>query len=226
MPPIKPTTVFFVDAHVAVRESLAALAVRRGMEVGGQVGSLCEANRLMARAADHTGLRQVLVTESSMPDGDGISLVRMVRLRSPEMGVVVLTMHDNDNLLLEALDAGASAFVSKRAGVAEVTAAIDGAASHPHRFSASGLADVMRRGGADAPLLTRREHEVLDHLVAGASAADTGARLNISTSTVKTHAGKVYGKLGVHNRAGLAMAAVRHGMVRTVCAATERPASA
>lgn len=146
MPPIKPTTVFFVDAHVAVRESLAALAVRRGMEVGGQVGSLCEANRLMARAADHTGLRQVLVTESSMPDGDGISLVRMVRLRSPEMGVVVLTMHDNDNLLLEALDAGASAFVSKRAGVAEVTAAIDGAASHPHRFSASGLADVMRRG--------------------------------------------------------------------------------
>jgi len=157
------------------------------------------------------------VVDVNMPDGSGLAFVRAARERSKDIGLVVLTMLNDDTTLLEALDAGASALVRKSAPSEQVISAVRRAAEMPGEFSASGLAEAMRRQ-ADAPHtnLTARESEVLRLLVEGASVAQVGRQLFMSPSTVKTHIGKIYEKLGAHNRASAVIAAVRLGLVADV----------
>ena len=84
----------------------------------------------------------------------------------------------------------------------------------PGEFSASGLAEALRRRHDEPKAsLTAREMEVLGLLVEGASVAQVGRQLFMSPSTVKTHIGKIYEKLGAHNRASAVIAAVRLGLV-------------
>jgi DNA-binding NarL/FixJ family response regulator len=159
----------------------------------------------------------VLLVDVSLPDGSGLDLARATREHSATMGIVVLTMHNDDATLLGALDAGASALVLKSAASDEVINAVRRAAVAPDAFSANGLAAAMRRQQAAAaarPHLTPREAEVLQQLAAGGSVAQVARMLFMSESTVKTHIGKVYDKLGAKNRAAAIMAAVRLGLVK------------
>jgi DNA-binding NarL/FixJ family response regulator len=164
----------------------------------------------------------VMVVDVSMPDGSGLSLVRSARRENPRLGIVVLTMHNDDETLLEALDAGASALVLKSASADDVIDAVRRAAISPDAFTATGLAAAMRRQQTVKPKLTPRETEVLLMLVEGASIGKTARSLFMSESTVKTHVGKVYEKLDAHNRAEAVMAAVRLGLVRTTPLAKNR----
>ena len=147
----------------------------------------------------------------------GLALVRATRERSKDVGLVVLTMHNDDSTLLEALDAGASALVRKSAPSEQV---ISPSAGRPSCRSSSRRADWRRRCGGRATrpqtTLTTRETEVLRLLVEGASVAQVGRALFMSPSTVKTHIGKIYDKLGAHNRASAVIAAVRLGLVADV----------
>jgi DNA-binding NarL/FixJ family response regulator len=209
-------SVVLVDDHAVVREGVAAmLEAQEDIEVVGQAGSLAEGNALVDRLLS-TGVNGPLVAviDVTMPDGSGLSLVRSARERSKAIGLVVLTMLDDDSSLLEALDAGASALVRKSAPSEQVISAVRRAAQMPLEFSASGLAEAMRRR-SDSPQtsLTAREAEVLKLLVEGASVAQVGRALFMSPSTVKTHIGKIYEKLGAHNRASAVIAAVRLGLV-------------
>ncbi|WP_345206688.1 response regulator transcription factor [Fodinibacter luteus] len=154
------------------------------------------------------------VIDINMPDGSGLSLVRSVRERSKDVGLVVLTMLNDDSSLLEALDAGASALVRKSSPSEQVISAVRRSAEMPLEFSASGLAEAMRRRSESPQMtLTTRETEVLKLLVEGASVAQVGKALFMSPSTVKTHIAKIYEKLGAHNRASAVIAAVRLGLV-------------
>jgi DNA-binding NarL/FixJ family response regulator len=208
--------VVLVDDHAVVREGVAAmLNAQEDITVVGQAGSLAEGQSLMERvlAAPSNG-RLVAVIDVNMPDGSGLALVRSARERSKDVGLVVLTMLNDDSTLLEALDAGASALVRKSAPSEQVISAVRRAAEMPLEFSASGLADAMRRrSDTPATTLTARETEVLKLLVEGASVAQVGRALFMSPSTVKTHIGKIYEKLGAHNRASAVIAAVRLGLV-------------
>jgi DNA-binding NarL/FixJ family response regulator len=212
-------SIVLVDDHAVVREAVAGmLGAQEGMAVVGQAGSLAEGQALLDRVltAPPPG-RLVAVVDVTMPDGSGLSLVRSARERNKEMGLVVLTMLNDDSSLLEALDAGASALVRKSAPAEQVISAVRRAADFPGEFSASGLAEAMRRQ-AETPstTLTTRETEVLRLLVEGASVAQVGRQLFMSPSTVKTHIGKIYEKLGAHNRASAVIAAVRLGLVADV----------
>ena len=208
--------VVLVDDHAVVREGVAAmLGAQDDITVIGQAGSLAEGQSLMERllAARPSG-RLVAVIDVTMPDGSGLALVRSSRERSKDVGLVVLTMVNDDSTLLEALDAGASALVRKSAPSEKVIAAVRRAAEMPLEFSASGLAEAMRRQGEKPQAtLTTRETEVLRLLVEGASVAQVGRQLYMSPSTVKTHIGKIYDKLGAHNRASVVIAAVRMGLL-------------
>lgn len=211
--------VVLVDDHAVVREAVAAmLDAQDDITVIGQAGSLADGQALVDRvlAGPHNG-RVVAVVDVTMPDGSGLSLVRSTRERSSEMGLVVLTMLNDDDTLLEALDAGASALVRKSAPSEQVISAVRRAADLPGEFSASGLAEAMRRR-SETPqtTLTARETEVLELLVEGSSVAQVGRSLYMSPSTVKTHIGKIYEKLGAHNRASAVIAAVRQGLVSDV----------
>jgi DNA-binding NarL/FixJ family response regulator len=212
-------SVVLVDDHAVVREAVAGMLDDQDeVTVVGQAGSLAEGQALFEKllATPPPG-RVVAVIDVTMPDGSGLSLVRSARERSKHIGLVVLTMHNDDSTLLEALDAGASALVRKSAPADQVLSAVRRAAEFPLEFSASGLAEAMRRQNDAPPTnLTGRETEVLQLLVEGASVAQVGKQLFMSPSTVKTHIGKIYDKLGAHNRASAVIAAVRLGLVADV----------
>lgn len=212
-------SVALVDDHAVVREAVAGmLGAQDEITVVGQAGSLSEGLSLIDRllTAPPEG-HLVAVVDVTMPDGSGLALVRTARERSKDIGLVVLTMLNDDTTLLEALDAGASALVRKSAPSEQVISAVRHAAEMPGEFSASGLAEAMRHQ-AETPQtnLTAREAEVLRLLVEGSSVAQVGRQLFMSPSTVKTHIGKIYEKLGAHNRASAVIAAVRLGLVSDI----------
>ena len=208
-------TVTLVDDHTLVREAIARmLDAQDGVEVTRQGGCVKDGMRLLAERDPRAGTHEVLVTDVAMPDGSGLALVRTARAANPNLGIVVLTMYGDDETLLEALESGATALVRKSAHAEEVVSAVVNAATNPASFSATGLADALRRRGAkQSSQLTPRETEVLQLLADGASVAEVGKTLYMSGSTVKTHISKIYDKLGAHNRASAVMAAVRLGLV-------------
>ncbi len=212
-----------IDDHTLVREAVCQMIDSEpDLAVVGQAGGVSEGRALLSRQPIH-----VLVVDVTMPDGSGLALARAAREASPRLGIVVLTMHNDDETLLEALDLGASALVLKAAPSEEVIAAVRRAAVAPDAFMATGLAQALRRRAhSDRPSLTPRETEVLERLVAGDSIADVAKRLYMSESTVKTHVSKVYEKLGAHNRASAVMAALRHGLVRPEAGAPATSATA
>lgn len=203
--------VVVVDDHTLVRDAVCRMIeCEPDLSVVAQAGSVSEGREVLNRHAAH-----VLVVDVSMPDGSGLTLARAARAAAPRLGIVVLTMHDDDETLLEALDAGTSAFVLKSAPSDEVISAVRRAAVNPGAFTANGLADALRRRTSnDRPRLTARETEVLQRLVAGDSISSAAKQLCMSESTVKTHVSKVYDKLGAHNRATAVMAALRLGLVK------------
>lgn len=205
-----PISVLLVDDHALVRQGISSLLGDDGsIVVAGEASSLAGGLALAASVA-----ADVLVVDVSLGDGSGLDLVREMRRRRPAMGIVVLTMHDDDDTLLEALDAGASALVLKSGTADEVVSRVRRAAVAPDAFTAVGLAGALRRrSSASAPTLTVRELEVLQRLAAGDSVTQVARQLYMSESTVKTHIGKIYDKLDVHNRASAVMAAIRLGLV-------------
>ena len=207
----KPVTVMLVDDHPLVRDGIAHLLRDGGMAVVGEASSLAEGTRLA-----ETVRADVMVVDVSLGDGSGLDLVSSVRAKRPAMGIVVLTMHDDDETLLGALDAGASSLVLKTSSSEEVLAMVRRAAAAPDSFTAIGLADALRRRANDVkPNLTAREMEVLERLARGDSVAGMAKRLYMSESTVKTHIAKLYSKLGAHNRASAVMAAIKLGFVKS-----------
>jgi len=204
--------VLLVDDHELIRQGLRRAFDRAGdFEVLGEAASLDEGRRqLEALRPD------VLVTDVRLPDGSGMDLAKSARRARPDLGIVVLTMYAGDEQVFGALEAGASAYVSKDAPADDVVAAARHAAASPQSFAAKDLAGAMQRRMAptSGPRLSPREKEVLDLLVDGLAVGQIARRLYISESTTKTHVGKIYEKLGAGNRAQAVMAAVRLGLVR------------
>ena len=203
--------VLLVDDHDLIRDGL-----RRAFERAGDLVIVAEAASVKdATEALRSNDIDVLVTDLGLPDGRGLDLVRTARAASATMGIVVLTMYSGDEQVIGAMEAGASAFVTKDASADEVVAAARHAASAPRSFSAQDLAAVMARqiAAPTGPQLTPRELEVLLLLVDGLAVGQISRRLFISESTTKTHVAKIYTKLGASNRAQAVMAAVRLGLI-------------
>ena len=176
--------VLLVDDHALIREGLRrALEQTEDLEVVGEAGSAAEALALERKLGP-----DVLVVDVNLGDGSGIDVVKEIRERRPEAGLVVLTMYDGDDQLLAALEAGASAYVLKGAPVDDVVQAARRAHAAPATFSAEGQAAAMRRKLATpAVQLTPRESEILRLLAAGHSVAEVSQQLYVSASTTKTH---------------------------------------
>lgn len=205
--------VLLVDDHDLIRQGLRRAFEREGgFEVAGEAGSFAEG----ARAAEELQ-PDVAVVDLNLPDGDGMDLVRHLRGARRDLGLVVVTMYDDDERVLAALEAGASAFVNKNAPAEEVLAAARHAATSPTSFSAHDLAAVLRRSMTpDKPRLTERETQILELLKDGLSVAAVSRRLYISDSTTKTHMSKLYSKLGANNRTSAVLEALRLGLLRQV----------
>ena len=207
------TRVLLVDDHDLIRDGLAGVfGLEPTMEVVGAAKTVQE-----ALAMDSELEPDVIVTDLQLQDGTGLDVIRHVRGQRADAGVVVLTMHSGDEQIFAAMEAGASAFVGKDAPSTEVVKAARHAAMFPRSFLCSGLAEaVTRRTSAETTRLSDREHEVLVLLSEGLSAAEIGARLHLSESTVKSHLGHIYQKLGVTNRAQALVTAMRAGLLSSL----------
>jgi DNA-binding NarL/FixJ family response regulator len=206
--------VFLVDDHNIVREGIARIVdFEPDLTVTGQAGSAAEGRALL-----NAGGADVLVVDVTMPDGSGLDLARVARAAYPDMGILVLTMHEDDDTLLGALEAGASGLVLKTSSADSVLRAIRHCAAAPDSFTATGLFGALSRRAAAAdskPALTPRETDVLLRLIDGDSVSSVGRRLHLSESTVKTHVARTYKKLGAHNRTSAIAAAFRLGLVKS-----------
>ena len=202
--------VLLVDDHELIRQGLRRAFERtEDFTVVAEASSVAEA---VAAAKEHAP--DVVVVDVRLPDGNGLDVARMLREHNDDIGIVVLTMYAGDEQLFGALEAGASAFVSKDAPAEDVVSAARHALVSPRSFSASDLADAMRRRlTPSGPQLSPREREVLQLLADGLGVAAIARQLFISESTTKTHISKLYEKLGAANRAQALMTALRLGLL-------------
>jgi len=203
--------VLLVDDHDLIRGGLRRAFERDGaFEVVGEASTLAAGLALAAAQDPH-----VVVLDVNLPDGNGLDAAQRLRQEQPRLGIVILTMYDDDERLFAALDAQASAFVAKSAPTSTVLSAARHAASSPDAFTAADLAGAMRRRLIQPkPTLTAREREVLDLLGAGLTVPVIAKRLFVSESTAKAHVSKVYEKLGAANRSRALVESVRLGLLR------------
>ncbi|HXF57837.1 MAG TPA: response regulator transcription factor [Actinomycetota bacterium] len=153
----------------------------------------------------------------------GIEATRRIKAVSPTTKVVVMTAHEEDRLLVEAVEAGASGFLRKTEGVDELLATVKAAAAGEILIDQAQLARLLprvareREVNRDAQLLlsqlTPREREILQLLGQGMRNEAVGAALYISPQTVQTHIRNILTKLGVHSKLEAVVFALRHGAI-------------
>lgn len=205
------TSVILIDDHELIRQGLRRAFERDpDFEVLGEAGSGNEARELVQGLSP-----DVVIVDVRLPDINGLELAKELRGGNPRLGIVILTMYSGDEQLFGALEAGASAFVAKDAPAEDIVAAARHAAVSPRAFTASDLADAMRRRlEPSGPRLSPRENDVITRLAMGLSVAEISGELFISESTTKTHISKIYEKLGANNRAQALMTALRLGLIK------------
>jgi len=200
-------SVLVIDDHESVRAGIKTALSRAGHVCVGEASTVSEARAQIA----HTN-PQVIVVDLSLPDGNGLEIVRWARSISHRIGIVVLTLNPAQDFLLTVMKSGASAFVEKSAPLAELISAIEHSHIAPLSFSAQGISRVMRKDH-EANALTARELQVLEKLSDGLSANDIGLELFITQATVKTHLASIYRKLDSKNRIQAILAAKKVGLL-------------
>jgi DNA-binding NarL/FixJ family response regulator len=194
------TKIIVVDDHHLFRAGVVEmLTTVPDFEVVAEGGSGVEAITLA-----HERQPDVAVLDLEMP-GPGVKvMVRRVLDASPGTRIVILTMHDDPNVVRDLLDAGASGYLLKTAGRSELIAAIKSASGTEESVllavSRRTALSLTRPESVESELLTRRELEVVSLLTKGRSNREIAAALFISGGTVKRHLTNIYAKLGVRSR--------------------------
>ena len=196
-----------VDDHKIVREGIANIAKLESIEVVGEAGNKDEAIALLAATSP-----DVVTVDLSLPDGSGLEIVRFARRNSQKIGIVVLSILDDDSNLIASMNAGASGFVSKTAGLEEILSAIYSAYRSPLSFTSKGLVRAVN-SRVFKGTLTTRELEIVAKLPTGLNGEELAKELLITESTLKTHLGSIYRKLQVRNRSGAVSEAKRRGLI-------------
>lgn len=212
---MKPPRVLIADDHTLVRESLVGVLRGGGIEVVAQAADGIETvERALQTRPD------VVVVDISMPRLNGIEVVRRLREALPATRVLVLTMHEEDEYVLQVVRAGASGYLVKDSPAAELVAAVNSLhAGHGYfgRQAARTLAEQVQHPERvmDDPYgaLTRREREVFHLIVEGLTTKEIAKRLVISAKTAENHRARVLGKLDVRNTAELVRYAVKRGLL-------------
>ena len=216
MAPRAPATIrlMLADDHKMLREGLRRSMAERGFEVIGEARDGAEAVDLAAALRP-----DVILMDVSMPELDGVEATRQVKQRVPETRIVMLTMHADQDVLAEAIRAGANGYLVKDCSTDEIASAIEtvagGETALSPRLAASMLAEVRRDGAGDEAnrIVTKREEEVLQHIADGSSTPEVAEKLYISQKTVKNHLASIYQKLDARDRTQAVLQAVRMGIV-------------
>jgi DNA-binding NarL/FixJ family response regulator len=208
--------ILIADDHGVLRAGLRALlSAESDLEVAGEAADGRETLRLVSELDP-----DVVLLDVNMPGPDGIEVTRRLKAVKPEVRVLILTVHEDEGLLREAIRAGASGYILKRAVESELIYAIHAVWRgdlyvHPAMTRAL-LQDLHSTLVADeAPVepLTPREMEVLRLISEGHTNRQIAEVLSISVRTVESHRANLMSKLGLHSRVELVRYAKRHGLL-------------
>ena len=211
------TRVLISDDHAIVRTGLRTLLkAQPTLELVGEATGGCEALELAEKTRP-----DILLLDLSMPDLDGISVTRESKRRFPEVRVLILTVHEEQALLREAIRAGASGYILKQAAESELLSAIDVLMRGNMYVDPAMMRDLLREsmeGPASSTSeavepLTPRETEVLTYIVRGYTNRQIGEELGISVRTVEGHRANLSSKLGIQSRVDFVRYAREHGLV-------------
>ncbi|MGA7626823.1 MAG: response regulator transcription factor [Candidatus Acidiferrales bacterium] len=201
-------SVLLVDDHSLVRRGF-----RRMLEDEPDIAVVGEANdgdeAVRLSRALHP---QVIVMDCALPGTSGLDATRKILERSPEISILMLSMHSEDTLVRQALDAGARGYVLKSAVDLELATAIRRVVAGEVVLAPELTRSASLKGERNAGL-TARELEILQWIVNGKSNKEIADKLSLSVNTVSVHRANIMDTLGIHKTAELVVYAIRNGLV-------------
>lgn len=215
-----PIRVVVVDDHAMLREGIRSVLAAPSFDVVGEASSGVEAVRVAEQLKP-----DVVVLDISMPGGSGLHAVPALLERVPGVHILMLSVHEDLEYILESVRAGAHGYLRKDSSPAELRTAVQTVHRGEAYFSpqvATQLAQAVRGGvtaepAAKAPraidVLTAREREIIVHIAQGKTNREIGAELGISTRTVEAHRDSLMRKLGIRTVAGLTRLAIEQQLL-------------
>jgi DNA-binding NarL/FixJ family response regulator len=211
--------VIIVDDQPVVRAGVARIL---GPDDGFEVVAECDdGDQVVSAVASHQP--DLVLMDVRMRRIDGVTATRSLGSTGEAPAILMFTTFDDDDVLWDALDAGAAGFILKDSSAEDLIAAaraVAGGAAWLDSKVAPRVLQAFRTNvrphlaeGARVAELTEREHDVLRHMARGATNAEIAAALIVSEATIKTHVGAVFSKLGVRDRAAAIVFAYDHGIV-------------
>ncbi len=209
--------ILLVDDHAVLRDGVRmVLESQPGFQVVGTTENGQDAVRLVEDLKP-----DIAVLDIAMPEMNGLDATRAIRQCCPDTQVVILSMHEGEEYLREALRAGAAGYVLKRAAAKELVGAIQrvrhGESYLDPALTRTLISDYVRqveRGDETPDSLTERELEVLKLVAEGFTNRQIAFKLNISIKTVQTHRANLMDKLNLHDRTELVRYAIRRGLIQ------------
>lgn len=211
---MRPVRLLIADDHEVVRQGVRAVLERQsGWTVCGEASTGREA------VAQAIALQpDVVVLDVSMPGLNGLEATRQIRHAVPAK-ILILTVHESDQVVTEVLDAGAHGYVLKADAGRKLVEAIRALLRHQEFFTERVLAVAARRAGSRGPAparaerLTSRQREVLQLLTEGKSNKEIGTALGMTTKTAETHRAQIMAKLNLHSMSELVRYAIRNHII-------------
>lgn len=214
-----PKRLMIADDHAVFRHGLRSI-LSDAFEI---VAEASEGGQAVDLAVQHRP--DVIVLDIHLPGMDGIEAARQIRGATPETTVIIISADDREEQVLDAIAAGASAFLAKdediETMVSAIACAVDGQASLPPRAMRqvmTAMASGATAGGAPRAsarnLLSDRQVAVLKLMAEGSRTKDIAAALCISERTVANHIASIYNKLGIDDRTQAVVYAIKNGIVR------------
>jgi DNA-binding NarL/FixJ family response regulator len=209
------TRILIADDHEMVRAGIrAVLAGREGWEIVAEAGDGRDAIAKALQTRPH-----VAVVDYFLPIIDGVEVTRQIRDRLPGTEVLIFTLHDDDAVMSEVLNAGARAFVLKSEANELLVSAV-AALEHHRPFFSRKLSERLVQGylakGSRTPLdlLTPRERTIVQLITEGNTNQQIASLLNLSVKTIESHRAGAMAKIGATSTAGIVRYAIKHKLVK------------
>jgi DNA-binding NarL/FixJ family response regulator len=203
-------TVLLADDHHLVRRGFRRmLEDDPGLDVVGEAANGDDAIRLALELRP-----RVVVMDAAMPGTSGLAATRSILASRPDVAILMLSMHSEETLVRQAMDAGARGYILKNVVDLDLAAAIKRVAAGETVLDPAVVRPAPLAG--ERTRLTARELEVLQLICDGLSNRDIAARLNVSANTVAVHRANIMNTLGVHKTAELVVYALQHGLVSSL----------
>jgi DNA-binding NarL/FixJ family response regulator len=205
--------ILIADDHGIVRSGLRLLLERQpDIEVVAEAADGAAARELAIRERPDLAILDV-----KMPKLTGLQATREIKAQAPEVAVLILSMHDDEGYLAEALEAGASGYVLKTQADTDLVAAIR-AIERGEPFLTTGaqrslIKDLLERGSTGEEDLTPREEEIVKLVAEAHTTKEIAAILHLSEKTVENHRANAMRKLGMRDRVELVRYAIRRGLI-------------